>query len=214
VIQSFLPTGWKSLHVANRAISICMRKEKMENSNQLVQKAKELGFNYEKEYKGCAQCTILAVLETLGIDNPYIFKAASGLASGGGKMCEGVCGGYAGGIMAMSLIFGRSQDRILDDTVNKNTSFIMASQLRKGFIKEYGTVICGDIHRKLFGRNFDMYDQLEYQQFEDAGAHREKCTSVVALSSSETVRILLEEADRRGMSLDDIRNIGSVNNKF
>ena len=182
----------------------------MENRNELIQKAGELGFHYEKTYKGCAQCTIMAVFDTLGIDNPSVFKAASGLASGGGKMCDGVCGGYAGGIMAMSLIFGRSRDSITDDDVNKVTSFSMAAALREAFLEEYGTVICGTIHQKLFGRNFDMWSEAEFQEFEDAGAHEDKCTSVVGFASRETVKLLLDEADKRGMTLDDIRKIGSV----
>ena len=182
----------------------------MKNKEQMIQTAEELGFKYEKEYRGCAQCTILAVLTTLGIDNPYIFKAATGLASGGGKMCDGVCGGYAGGIMAMSLIFGRSLDKVLDDNENKNTSFLMTTQLREEFIKSYGTVICGEIHQKLFGHRFNMYNELDKKKFDDEGAHVDKCTSVVASASREAVRLLLDEAERRGMTLDDIKDIGSI----
>ena len=50
----------------------------------LTDKAYELGFAYEKEYRGCVQCTIAAVQDTLGVRNDFIFKSASGLSAGGG----------------------------------------------------------------------------------------------------------------------------------
>jgi len=70
-----------------------MKKTKQE----LLDKAYELGFEYEKAYRSCSQCAIAAIQDTLDIRGDSVFKAATGLAGGGGLTGIGVCGGYVGG---------------------------------------------------------------------------------------------------------------------
>ena len=177
----------------------------IDNSEQLIQKAHESGFNAEKQYGGCGQCAMIGIFEALGIENPSLVKAGTGLAGGGGRMCDGVCGAYAGGIMAMSSIFGRRLSAIDGDTEERDTAFEMAVKLRAHFIKSYRSVTCGDIHKDLFGRNYNMWNQSEREQFDADGAHIEKCTGVVGEGAAAAVRIIIEEADKRGMTLGDIR---------
>ena len=50
------------------------------NSEELLNRAFNRGFEHEKTYRGCAQCTVDAVQDTLGIQNDSVFKAASGFA--------------------------------------------------------------------------------------------------------------------------------------
>lgn len=177
----------------------------IDNKAELLEKAYTIGFEAEKNWRGCAQCTLIGALETLGIKNPGLVKAGSGFAAGGGRMCDGICGGYAGGTMIMSSIFGRRQEFIDGDLEEKAASAEMAQKLRQVFLDEYGSVICGDIHQKIFGRNYDMNDETDKEQFDIDGAHTTKCTGVVGTATRETVRIILEEADKRGMSLEDVR---------
>jgi hypothetical protein len=75
----------------------------------LMEKAFRLGFDYEQIYRGCSQCTIAAVQDTLDIREDNVFKAAAGLAAGGGLTGIGVCGGYAGSIMMISWLCGRER---------------------------------------------------------------------------------------------------------
>jgi len=170
---------------------------------ELTEKAHELGFVYEKEYKGCSQCTIAAVQDTLNVRNDFVFKSASGLSGGGGLLRVGLCGGYSGGVMMMSSFFGRSRENIDNDRENKYCSFHMAVALHDLYKEAYGSVICREIHESIFGRSFDMWDDDERQAFEEAGAHRDKCTSVVADASNWTTGLILEEIEKRGMTLND-----------
>jgi C_GCAxxG_C_C family probable redox protein len=180
------------------------------NKEQMIKKAEELGFSYEKDYKGCAQCTIKAVSDALGIKNPLLIKAASGLAGGGGKMCDGDCGGYSGGIMVMSSIFGRREDMMDKDDPEKNVSNSMAQKLREAFMSRYGSVICGEIHSRIFGRTYDMNDEEDLQEFEKDGAHTDKCTSVVGTAAGAVMKLILDEADRREISIEQLREAGSL----
>jgi hypothetical protein len=48
----------------------------------LLDKAYQLGFEYEKTYRGCSQCAIAAIQDTLDIRDDSVFKAGTGLAGG------------------------------------------------------------------------------------------------------------------------------------
>jgi C_GCAxxG_C_C family probable redox protein len=175
--------------------------------NELTEKAFELGFTYEKEYRGCAQCTIAAVQDTLNVRNDFVFKSASGLSAGGGLLTVGHCGGYVGGILMMSSFFGRSRENFDNDRENKYCSFNMAVALHELFRKKYGSIICREIHECIFGRSFDMWDEDERNAFEDAGAHKDKCTGVVADASRWTTQLILEEMEKRGLTLKDFTHL-------
>ena len=47
--------------------------------------------------------------------------------------------------------------------------------------------------KKLFGRSFDLLNQDEYEAFEKAGAHVDKCPSVSGNVARWTAEIILEE---------------------
>ncbi len=172
-------------------------------NERLIKAAFNRGFEYEKTYRGCAQCTVAAIQDTLGIRNDFVFKAAGGFAAGGGMLCDGVCGGYAGGIMMMSLFFGRRRNKFDDDRDENYHSFHMAGALRARFINEYGTILCGAIHGKIFGRSFDLWNPEEKDQFEEAGAHADKCTTVVAQSSAWATEIILQEIEKGDLDIRD-----------
>ena len=177
----------------------------IKNKDELIRKAGELSYRYEADYGGCAQCTIAGVLDALEINNPAIVKAGSGLAGGVAKMCDGVCGGYSGAVMMTGSIFGRRKSFLDNDDEDKQKSYEMARAVRDRFMSEYGSVICGELHMKIFGRRYDMYDEKDMEEFDEAGAHVDKCTSVVRLAAETAAGLILEEAERRGMSLEVLR---------
>lgn len=169
----------------------------------LIKAAFNRGFEYEKTYRGCAQSTVAAIQDTLGIRNDFVFKAASGFAAGCGMLCDGICGGYTGGIMMMSLFFGRRRNKFDSDREENYHSFHMAGALHDRFIIEYGTVLCKAIHEKIFRRSFDLWNQEEKDQFEEAGAHMDKCTSVVAHASAWSTEIILQEINKEKLDAQD-----------
>ena len=172
------------------------------NKEEHIRKAYKLGFDYEKEYRGCSQCAIAAVQDALGVRNDFVFKAGSGLATGIGLLRDGVCGGYSGGVMVMSTFFGKIRQKFDGDRDEKYCSFNMAVNLHEKFIKKYGTVICEKIHYKIFGETYDLWIPEEKEAFENSGAHKDKCTSVVANAAAWTVEIILDEIKKRGLNLN------------
>jgi hypothetical protein len=123
---------------------------KKKNVEEILKKAFDLGFEYEKVYMGCSQCVLAAIQDLFEKKNDEVFRAASGLAGGVGLCGDGCCGAYTGGVMALSQLYGRTREKFLDP---------------------------------------------EYAKFEKAGAHEEKCPSVVGNGARWVAEILLEEAD-------------------
>ncbi len=173
-----------------------------EKKNTYIHSAHKLGFTYEKTYRGCAQCTLAAVQDALQIKDEQLFRAASSLASGGGLTCAGSCGGFSAGLMLIGSLFGRRRDHFDNDDDYKYTAFRMGRELHDRFIETYGTIICEQIHLRLFGRTYNLYDAQDKQQFNNDGGHTDKCTSVVANAASWTTELLLDELERRSMSLE------------
>ena len=171
----------------------------------IIQRAFSLGLEYEKEITGCCQCTIAAIQDALHVRNDAVFKAGSGLTAGGGLSCEGSCGGYTGGVMVMSSIFGRQREIWDDDREEKDCAHNMAKALVDKFNREYGSNICKAIHDKIFGRTFDLRDAREREAFEKLGAHVDKCTTVVGTAAAWATELILEELSNRGMDLKMFR---------
>jgi len=167
--------------------------ERDKRRKELLEKAYELGFEYEKTYKGCSQCVIAAIQDTLEIRDDSVFKAATGLAGGGALTGIGGCGGYVGGVMVLSQLLGRERSRFDDPERIRFKAFDLAKKLADQFIEEFGTIICRDIQAKIFGRAYYLRDPEEFNKFEEAGAHRDKCPDVVGKAAQMAVEIILDE---------------------
>ena len=157
---------------------------------QRYKNAWEAGFDKELTYKGCGQCTLLAVRDLYRIFDEKVFEAATAF-SGGMSLCgDGVCGGYAGGLMAIGLIAART----LDDLTTKNKTgqykaYEMGAEYHDLFKACYGSVTCSDVHQCIFGKAFILREKPVRDAFEAAGAHRDKCTTVIAMALYMLARV-------------------------
>ena len=162
----------------------------------LAEKAYDLGFEYERDYRGCAQCVFAALQDALGVrkhETDVIFKAATGLMGGVAQETDGHCGAYSGGALMIGYFIGRERDNFADPGKVRVKTAALVRKLHAKFIEEYGTVTCCQIHTKIMGRPFYFRDPDEMKKFDEAGAHKDKCTSVVGLASRWTVEILAGE---------------------
>lgn len=164
-----------------------------EARERLLEKAYNLGFEYEKVYKGCSQCAVAAIQDIFNIKDDAVFKAATGFAGGGGLTGIGFCGGYVGGVMMISLLLGRERSDFADPERVRFKSFELARRFTQLYIKELGSVICRDIQNIRFGRPYYIADVDEFKKFEEAGGHEDKCTDVVGLATRLGVKFILDE---------------------
>lgn len=161
--------------------------------SEIIKKAYDLGFEYEKTYRGCSQCAIAAIHDTLNISDDSVFKAGTGLAGGGGLTGIGTCGGYVGGVMVISQLLGRERSDFADAERVRFKSFALANKFTEQFIQEIGSIICRDIQTLRFGRPYYLADPEDFQKFDDAGGHLDKCTDVVGKATQLAVKFILDE---------------------
>ncbi|MEJ2740021.1 MAG: C-GCAxxG-C-C family protein, partial [Dehalococcoidia bacterium] len=158
--------------------------------NDLTEKAYQLGKLYERDYKGCSQCVVAALQDTFDIRNNDVFKAATGLAAGGGANVDGNCGAYSGAIMVLSMLDGRSREDFADPGGAMFKNFSLVTKLHDRFIEEYGSVICRNVQAKIFGRPYYISDPDEFRKFEQAGAHETHCLEVVGKAARWTAELI------------------------
>jgi hypothetical protein len=119
-----------------------------------------------------------------------LFQASHTLAGGGAITGQGTCGALAGGMMAISIRYGRSRAGF--EMTPDRKPMQIARQLCDRFLSEFGSPICANVQQCIFGRSFDLWDPDEYRAFEAAGGHVDKCPHVVGQVARWTVEILLE----------------------
>jgi len=81
---------------------------------EILKRAYELGYKYQRDNRNCAQSTVAAVQDALNMRDDNAFRAASGLAGGSAFMGVGNCGAYSGGVMIISSRYGRERKDFSD----------------------------------------------------------------------------------------------------
>ncbi len=149
-----------------------------EEKQRLAQAAYEKAMRYELEYGCCPQCVLATVQETVGVVTDETIKASHGLSGGGGLMAQGACGALTGGLMALSAKRGREREKL--DKGRGIGNFRKGKELVERFRDEFGGITCEQLQQQFTGRTYDLWDQQEYQAFDDArGQQCARATGVV-----------------------------------
>ncbi len=168
-----------------------MDEEKME---ELSKEAYEAAYKYEREYGNCPQCVIAAVQDVIGGIEGAIFKSAHALAGGGALKGSGTCGALTGGMMAISAFFGRERE---DFAKSNMKNYKIAKKLFERFEEEFGSPICTEVQKEVMGKSFDIWDPVDYREFEGEGGHDDKCPFVAASVAKWTVLLILSRGRAR-----------------
>jgi hypothetical protein len=139
----------------------------------IMNKAEELGVEYEARYKGCGQCTFMAIIDALrwgGLElipvnmEERLYPGTSMLTAGVCMTGEGTCGAITSGVMALGLALGVSRDSADVAAARYAASSIRDSLLAKCH-HEYCSILCKDIQRKYFGKAWDLTDDEMAHEF-------------------------------------------------
>ncbi|MCX6664619.1 MAG: C-GCAxxG-C-C family protein [Euryarchaeota archaeon] len=168
----------------------------MTSKEQLCDQAYQRAFSYEAKVGSCPQCVLAALKETLNIGDETLIKSADALAGGTSLSSKGTCGALAGGMLALGYLSGRQYSELIEGK-KKRLIFRYTKILYDRFIEEYGSLLCCDVQKKLFGRSYNLLDKQEYEAFEKAGAHVDKCPSVAGNVARWTASIILEELSQK-----------------
>ncbi len=165
---------------------------------EILKEAEEKGYEFEKNYHGCAQCVLGPLMEIFEMEDPQAFKAASGMGGGVGLSVQGSCGALVGGVMALGLCFGRELSNIADPEGLRFISYRLANELHERFVQEYGSSICKEIHKKVLGKTYHLNVPEEWDAFLAAGGHSDKCPGVVGKGARWGAELLLDELEKQG----------------
>ncbi len=174
-----------------------------ESENELLASVEDSAANFEKKYHGCAQCVLGALMESFPtLRSLDVFKSATGLGGGVGLSVAGSCGGLTGGVMLLSYLYGRDLDNIDDPEEVRFIGYRLANSLHERFVEEYGTSICGEVHKQVMGRTYQLNDPTDWDAFILAGGHTDKCPAVVGKAARWTAEIILAEETAQGRKPD------------
>ena len=95
---------------------------------ELIDKAYELGFNFENKSFSCSQSGIAALHELLDIDDTLV-KAATCLSGGTAEQFMGSCGALVGGLMVIGSLIGRPVEKMsYEKEIKSNVDALFASE--------------------------------------------------------------------------------------
>ena len=161
-----------------------------ESKELLINKAYDLGIQYEKKYAGCAQTIVAAIFEALGIWSEDIFKATTGLANGLGLTGEESCAALLGASMVISYLFGRDHEDFKDE-YEPMKSYALVKRLHNIFIRKYGACQCRNVQSKQFEVTWKYEERYEMKGH--LRTHMiDFCSEIVGNIAKIATKIILE----------------------
>ncbi|TET16623.1 MAG: C_GCAxxG_C_C family protein [Dehalococcoidia bacterium] len=131
---------------------------------EIIKKADELAVEYEAKYKGCGQCTFLAIVDALrwgGLEiipedmEERLFSGICVLTAGVSMTGDGTCGAVASSVLAIGLALGIPREGQGDRTLRRACATVRDTILDK-YYQEYRSILCKDVQRKFFGKAWDL----------------------------------------------------------
>lgn len=158
-------------------------------NDEILDLAEEKAVKCEFTHHGCSQCVLLAIQEAFDMKNDMVFKAASGLAGGIGRM-HSVCGALLGGALALGMKYGREVSE-LENTDKLFKSMEHVGKLYRRFENEFGSVICREIREKLLGEYLDTKIPEQYERAIKLGLY-EKCSTLAGRTARMVAELMFE----------------------
>lgn len=132
--------------------------------DEIIKKSRDLAIEYEAKYKGCGQCTFLAIIDALrwgGLEiiprdvEDRLFSGLCLLTGGVGLSGEGTCGAVASGTLAIGLALGLGPEAINESLFRQSCAIVRDALLTK-YYQKYNSLLCKDIQRKFYGKAWDL----------------------------------------------------------
>ena len=138
---------------------------------EIIQKAYELGHQYEKDHGGCARCTVAACQDAI----PFVpvdvglFRGSTCLDGGATPVAVQNCGAFTGAGMVIGHLCGSTRDEAFKG--DAKLAHALLHKVYHRFKEHYGAVLCRDVRK---------------------GAEAD-CPKVVGLASQWVAEVLLEQ---------------------
>ncbi|MBN1333579.1 MAG: C_GCAxxG_C_C family protein [Synergistales bacterium] len=156
---------------------------------EIIEAASEMATHNEAEYHLCSQGTLAALMQAFGIHNPDVLRSSTAFAGGCVRRGD-ICGALAGALMFIGLLAGRD-DLEMKDQAMRGMDYM--DKVYKLFEEKYGTVICREIHQKLYGRIFDLTDEAQRDELHEIMVDAEEgCPDVCGVAARFAAQVAIE----------------------
>jgi hypothetical protein len=138
--------------------------ETARSRQDIINKAEELATEYEAIYKGCGQCTFLAIIDALrwgGLElisremEDRLFSGICVLTAGVSMTGDGTCGAVASSVIAIGMALGTPREG-QDVSALRNACATVRDTILDRYYHEYRSILCKDVQRRFFGKAWDL----------------------------------------------------------
>jgi hypothetical protein len=150
------------IHSGNGGTTIMVKLTK--TKDEIIGKCNELAIEYEAKYKGCGQCTFMAIVDALrwgGLEiiprdvEDRLFSGLCLLTGGLALSGEGTCGAVASGTLAIGLALGHRLETT-NESLFRQSCVMVRDALLDRYYQKYDSILCKDIQRKFYGKAWDL----------------------------------------------------------
>lgn len=157
-----------------------------ETREHILDEVERKAGEYEIESGCCAQGCLRALQEQFGIGNVQTYKAATAMP--GIALRGETCGGVVGGLMAIGLVWGREDPK---DMGSYYKAISVGRKFCKTFEKEFGTVMCRDIVKQRFGKELNLADPKDAEEFRKMDGFK-RCSYVPGKAARMVAEMILD----------------------
>ncbi|MBQ8831155.1 MAG: C-GCAxxG-C-C family protein [Oscillospiraceae bacterium] len=141
----------------------------------------------------CARSVLVGLREIMDIPEEMI-TASMSLAGGGGGG-SGSCGAYCCGLLGVGLKFNAPLAEELKNPALQEIGAVKFSEYRDRFLAEMGTILCPEVHKKVFGRSYVLTDPVQEEEFMNLEGHEIKCGDVVYVATRIAAEMILADEE-------------------
>ena len=156
----------------------------------IIDKAVEAARSAQIRDDVCSR-SVLVGLSTFFSEIPEDMVTASLSLLGGTGAASGSCGAYCAGLLAVGLKFNHSIDDERSDPALMMEGIQKAVEYRDRFLDAYGTILCPELHKIIFGRSFILTDPEQEEEFLKMEGHEVKCAEIVGGATRIAAEMIL-----------------------
>ena len=161
------------------------------SKEEIIKKAVDAAVEAQIRDDVCARSVMYGLKQVFDFIPEELVTASLSLAGGCGS-ASGSCGAYCAGLLAVGLKYNSTMEQEKTNPDLIETGCRKFTEYRDRFIKEMGTVMCPELHKKVFGRSYILTDPVQHEEFMYLKGHAEKCAEVVASAVRIACQMILE----------------------
>jgi hypothetical protein len=116
-------------------------------AEEIIQKAYELGYEYEKKHGGCARCAVAALQDAIPFvaADESLFRGSTCLHGGATPTGTQNCGAFTGSGIVIGYLCGSTRGNTFEG--DAKLAHELLHKVYHRFKEEYGTVLCEDVRK-------------------------------------------------------------------